>query len=109
MEPPPILPDNLAEALIKACGGQRFGDRRDKAIVLVLMDTGVRLGELAGMRVGDITQGRSPAPWVMAAAGEGSKIAYSVGGRDHVLVINHDLVICGRAVDCSGPGQSVAP
>lgn len=70
VEPPPILPDNLAEALIKACGGQRFDDRRDKAIVLVLMDTGVRLGELAGMRVGDITQGRSPAPWVIRVKGK---------------------------------------
>ena len=41
----------------------------------------------------------------------GIEIAYSVGGRDHVLVLNHDLLICGRAVaaDCAGPGQSVAP
>lgn len=39
----------------------------------------------------------------------GIEIAYSLGGRDHVLVINHDLMICGRAVDCSGPGPSVAP
>jgi site-specific recombinase XerD len=70
VEPPPILPDEQAEALIKACSGQHFDERRDKAIVLVLMDTGVRLGELAGMKVADITKGRSPSPWVIRVTGK---------------------------------------
>ena len=41
----------------------------------------------------------------------GIEIAYSVAGRHHVLVLNHDLLICGSAVaaDCAGPGGSGAP
>jgi site-specific recombinase XerD len=70
VEPPPILPDDQAEALIKACAGQHFDERRDKAIVLVLMDTGVRLGELAGIRVADVTPGRSPHPWIIRVSGK---------------------------------------
>lgn len=70
LEPPPVLSDDEARALIKACSGPAFDDRRDKAIVLVLMDTGVRLGELAGMKVADITQGRSPRPWVIRVTGK---------------------------------------
>ncbi len=70
VEPPPVLSDSEAEALIKATSGRRFDDRRDKAIVLVFMDTGVRLGELAGMKVTDVKQGRSPHPWTIRVSGK---------------------------------------
>ena len=35
-------------------GGRDFNDRRDAAILLFMYNTGVRLGETVGMRVGDI-------------------------------------------------------
>lgn len=41
----------------------------------------------------------------------GIEVTYSVAGRRHVLVLNHDLLICGSAVagDCAVPGKSAAP
>ncbi len=71
--PPPVLEDDQLNALIKASSGGGFDARRDKAIILVLLDTGVRLSELAGMKVTDVAQGRSPHPWTIQVTGKGNK------------------------------------
>jgi site-specific recombinase XerD len=47
--PVPVLTEDQLRALLKACEGRSFEDRRDTAIVRVLIDTGMRRGELAGM------------------------------------------------------------
>jgi site-specific recombinase XerD len=52
--PPDVLTDEQLRALLKACSGAAFEDRRDLAIVSVFLDTGVRLGELAGLTVDDV-------------------------------------------------------
>lgn len=52
--PPPILRAAQLEALLKAAEGKRFAERRDLAILRVLVDTGLRLGELLGLRVEDV-------------------------------------------------------
>jgi site-specific recombinase XerD len=38
--PPPVLTDDDLHALLEACEGQAFDDRRDPAILRVLIDTG---------------------------------------------------------------------
>lgn len=48
------LDDDQLRALVNACKGKRFTDRRDAAIVRLLADTGMRSGELLGMRVDDV-------------------------------------------------------
>ncbi|MEX1093904.1 MAG: tyrosine-type recombinase/integrase [Acidimicrobiia bacterium] len=48
-QPVPVLSDDELRALVKACEGKRFEDRRDDAIVRLFIDTGMRLGELAGL------------------------------------------------------------
>lgn len=48
-QPVPVLSDDELRALIKACEGKRFEDRRDDAIVRLFIDTGIRLGELSGL------------------------------------------------------------
>lgn len=40
--------------LIKACAGNGFEDRRAKAILALFLGSGVRLGELAGLRMQDL-------------------------------------------------------
>jgi site-specific recombinase XerD len=48
--PPAILRDKDVRALLEACSGPGFEDRRDTAIIRVLYDTGCRLVELRGLR-----------------------------------------------------------
>jgi integrase len=48
-QPVPVLLDDELHALVKACEGKRFEDRRDDAIIRLFIDTGMRLGELAGL------------------------------------------------------------
>lgn len=49
-----ILTDDDLIALLAACRGRSFFDRRDTALIRVLLDTGCRRGELLGMKTGDI-------------------------------------------------------
>jgi integrase/recombinase XerC len=43
------------ENIMPVVSGSRFVDIRNKAIVLILLDTGIRLGELAGLEMKDIS------------------------------------------------------
>jgi site-specific recombinase XerD len=59
---PPIVPEQPVavltqaqiDALLRACQGPAFEDRRDEAIVRLLLDTGMRRGECAGLTVEDV-------------------------------------------------------
>jgi site-specific recombinase XerD len=53
-DPPPVLRDEQVLALLKACGGTAFDDRRDAAMVMLLFDSGIRRAELAGLGVADV-------------------------------------------------------
>lgn len=53
-QPVPIITVEQLRALIQACNGNTFEGRRDEAIIRLFADTGVRLGEMAGLGVGDI-------------------------------------------------------
>ena len=48
----PIFTDEDMRAMLKACDDNN--GVRNKAIILTLYDTGLRLGELLGMKLGDI-------------------------------------------------------
>lgn len=52
--PVPVVSEEDCESLLKACAGKGLEDRRDTAILRVLIDCGLRLGEVAGMRVEDV-------------------------------------------------------
>ncbi len=52
--PVPVITMADFRKLLRAAEGKDFNDRRDTAILLVLLDTGVRLGELTGLRVEDV-------------------------------------------------------
>lgn len=53
-QPVAVISDVQVEALLRACQGTAFEDRRDEAIVRLLLDTGMRRGECAGLAVGDV-------------------------------------------------------
>ena len=53
-QPVPVLNDDELRKLIAATAGKSFDGRRDEAIIRVLIDTGMRLGELANLKVADV-------------------------------------------------------
>jgi site-specific recombinase XerD len=68
--PVPVLTDDELTALVKACAGKRWYDRRDEAVIRFLLDTGVRVGVLCGLAVGDVDLDREMA----MVTGKGSKV-----------------------------------
>lgn len=52
--PPAVLREEQIRALLRACEGHGFEERRDAAIIRLLIDTGMRRGELVGLRLDDI-------------------------------------------------------
>ena len=51
MKPVPVLSDVELAALLKACAGKEFNDRRDEALVRFLLDCGVRVSEACQLTV----------------------------------------------------------
>ncbi|MBA3687581.1 MAG: hypothetical protein H0W81_01895 [Chloroflexi bacterium] len=58
-------------------------------------------GRYAELLIGLAQEGITGGGW------EGIEISYSVNGRSFVLVLHHDIAICGTAVSCSPPGSSL--
>lgn len=52
--PPEILREDDQAALLKATAGTTFDDRRDRAMIRLLLDSGMRRAELAGLRLEDV-------------------------------------------------------
>jgi len=53
-EPPAVLTEDELRRLLKSCEGTDFPERRDAAILRLFLDSGMRRGELAGLKVDDI-------------------------------------------------------
>ncbi len=54
VDSPDVLTDDMLRKLLKTCDGSGFKDRRDMAIIRLLIDTGMRRSEIAGLKVTDI-------------------------------------------------------
>ncbi|GAA4674330.1 hypothetical protein GCM10023215_02380 [Pseudonocardia yuanmonensis] len=54
VQPTPVIHDADLAALLRSADGASFIDRRDTAILRVLLDTGCRRAELAGIDLGDL-------------------------------------------------------
>lgn len=52
--PVPVLSEATVKALVRACEGPTFRDRRDMAIIRVLAETGIRRDELLSMTLDDL-------------------------------------------------------
>jgi site-specific recombinase XerD len=49
-----VLMDEALRALLATCAGTDFTSRRDAAIIMLFLDGGLRLSELAGLQVADV-------------------------------------------------------
>jgi site-specific recombinase XerD len=54
LPPVPVIPDEDLLKLLRVMGGVSYVDRRDTAIVRLLLDCGMRRGELVGIDVDDV-------------------------------------------------------
>ena len=52
--PPPVLQVVELQRLLKTCEGRGFAERRDMALLVLLLDTGMRRAEIAGLKLDDI-------------------------------------------------------
>lgn len=74
-QPVAIIPDDDLSALLSACKGNDFAERRDTAILRLLLDTGMRGGELVALRVADLDHDQTAAN-VMGKGGRGRACPY---------------------------------
>jgi site-specific recombinase XerD len=69
-KPVPVLTDAELAALMKACAGKDFRDRRDEAMIRLLLDCGIRVSELCALTVEGVDLDRGMA----IVQGKGSKV-----------------------------------
>jgi site-specific recombinase XerD len=53
-KPVPIVPEDGLKRLFRACAGANFEARRDTALIMLLLDTGARRDEMAGLKLADV-------------------------------------------------------
>lgn len=70
------LDDEQVRALIKACAGKELRDRRDEALVRLMVETGMRAGEVVALRVEDIDLVRGVAMVVRGKGGKGRLVPF---------------------------------
>jgi site-specific recombinase XerD len=97
--PPDVLREDQLRTLIEATAGQGFDERRDKAIVLLLIDTGIRLGEIAGLRVDDVDWNLE----ILIVTGKGSRPRSVAFGRKVAQALDRYVRVRGQNSDAGSP------
>ena len=97
--PPPVLTDQQLKALLKACEGRSFEERRDTAIILLLVDTGMRRAEIAGLKVEDLDLEAN----VALVLGKGRRPRGCPFGRRTALAIDRYVRVRARHRDSQTP------
>jgi integrase/recombinase XerD len=75
----PDLSENDVLRLLKACAGSTLRDRRDKAMLTLLAETGLRAAELLALDVGDIDVQGCTVHVVRGKGGRARRVKYSLG------------------------------
>jgi site-specific recombinase XerD len=70
------LTDDELKRLIKACSGKDLIDRRDEAIVRLMVETGLRAGEVIGMQLVDVDLTRGVATVRRGKGGKGRVVPF---------------------------------
>jgi site-specific recombinase XerD len=78
-QPVPILSERELAALLRVTVGRGFEQRRDHAIIRLFVDSGSRLGEMAGLNVEDVDLDVQDVVHVMGKGSRGRAVPF--GGR----------------------------
>jgi site-specific recombinase XerD len=97
--PPQVLSDAELKRLLAACEGKGFDERRDMAILWLLIDTGVRRAELAGLRLSDLDLDDK----VIQVIGKGSRPRTVPFGKKAAVAVDRYLRIRGQHRDAERP------
>ncbi len=66
----PVVGDGDLQKLFRVVSGQEFDDRRDRAILSLFLDCGLRIGEMAGIRMADLNMAERQ----VVVTGKGSRV-----------------------------------
>ena len=80
-QPVPVIGDDDIARLLASAKGNTFENRRDTAILRLLLDTGMRASELMGLAVDDVDQEQSMA-FVMGKGGRGRACPFGARTAD---------------------------
>lgn len=100
------LTDDQLKRLLKACQGKELKDRRDEAIVRLMLETGLRSNEVLALQVSDVDVHEGTATVHRGKGGKGRIVPFSVqtasavdrymrARRDHRLSVTGDLWLGG--------------
>ena len=75
----PNLSDNELARLVKACEGRKPNDKRDKALVVLFAETGLRAAEMLALDVGDVDVIGCQAHVIRGRGGKTRRVRFSPG------------------------------
>ena len=91
----PITPDEI-QALLNTCDTINFHDRRDRALILTLCDTGLRTGELVGLRLSHWkSNDDSDGSYLLVYAPKTYAYRYAILGRAATSALSSYLALRG--------------
>jgi len=98
-QPVPVVPEDGLRRLLATCAGKTFEDRRDTALILLLVDVGPRRAELMGAKVADLDFDLD----VLLVLGKGRRERALPFGRKTALALDRYLRVRARHKDAALP------
>ena len=99
-DPPPILTEEQLLHLLRVCSGRDFVSRRDNSILRLLLDAGLRRGELAGLKMEDIDFDMN----VALVVGKGGRLRACPFGRKTAQALDKYIRVRRQHREASRPG-----
>ena len=98
-QPVPVVAEDGLRRLLTTCAGKSFEDRRDTALILLLVDVGPRRAELMGLTIADVDFDLD----VLLVLGEGRRERALPFGRKSAVVLDRYLRVRARHKDAGLP------
>lgn len=98
-EPPKVMNEASLKRLLKVCEGKDFDARRDTAVIMMLLDTGMRRAEIGGLKVEDVDFETNTA----VVLGKGRRPRACPFGRNTAQALDRYLRLRARRQDADSP------
>jgi site-specific recombinase XerD len=98
-QPVPVVLEDGLRRLLASCAGKSFEDRRDTALILLLVDVGPRRAELMGLTIADVDFDLD----VLLVLGKGRRERALPFGRKSAVVLDRYMRVRARHEDAGLP------